>query len=59
MPLCSSQDEADAGEGEGLLRLSLLGTAATGQEMRVSAKGPFAWDMVQGQSTADLWQGAT
>lgn len=27
------------------------------QGMRISAKGPFAWDKVEGQSTADLWQG--
>lgn len=56
MPLCSSQDEADAGWGEGLLQLTLLGTA-TGQEMRVSAKGPFAWDMVQGQTRLTFGKG--
>lgn len=43
---------------KGLLLLTLLGTAATGQELRIPVKGPFAWDKVEGQSIADLWQGA-
>lgn len=41
---------------KGLLLLILSGTAATGQEMRIPEMGPLAWDKVEGQSLADLWQ---
>lgn len=52
------KDEVDIGQGvKGLLLLTLLGTAATGQELRIPVKGPFAWDKVEGQRIADLRQG--
>lgn len=65
MSLCCSQRRGRHSQHTGLDSwqgvknlLTLLGTAVTGQGMRrITAKGPFAWDKVEGETAATFGRG--